>query len=114
MHLMVMFSAIYKPLQEHTHRQPDGPVLALVFRFQHPTAVSRPPPRQDVCSNVSIFSTYQTLICYIQFCPNLYINFYSSITFGKYEKTHVCNLKRFKVLGGPDEDNLIEVLERYG
>ena len=35
-----------------------------------------------------------------------------SITFGKYEKTHVCNLKRFKVLGGPDEDNLIEVLER--
>ena len=35
----------------------------------------------------------------------------TSITFGKYEKAHVCNLKHFKVLGGPDEDNMIELLD---
>lgn len=36
-----------------------------------------------------------------------------SITFGKYEKTHVCNLKKFKVFGGPSEDLMIELLDRY-
>lgn len=35
----------------------------------------------------------------------------SHITFGKYEKAHVCNLKRFKIYGGNDEDNLIELLD---
>ncbi|XP_037092841.1 muskelin-like isoform X2 [Pollicipes pollicipes] len=34
-----------------------------------------------------------------------------TITFGKYEKTHVCNLKKFKVLGGLCEDNMIELLD---
>ncbi|XP_069681633.1 muskelin [Periplaneta americana] len=34
-----------------------------------------------------------------------------SITFGKYEKTHVCNLKKFKVFGGLQDDNMIELLE---
>nr|CAB3263857.1 muskelin-like [Phallusia mammillata] len=34
-----------------------------------------------------------------------------SITFGKYEKTHVCNLKKFKILGGLEESNLIELLQ---
>jgi len=34
-----------------------------------------------------------------------------TITFGKFEKSHVCNLKKFKVYGGVDEDNLIELLE---
>ncbi|XP_046388437.1 muskelin [Ischnura elegans] len=34
-----------------------------------------------------------------------------SITFGKYEKTHVCNLKKFKVYGGLQSDNMIELLE---
>lgn len=33
------------------------------------------------------------------------------IKFGKFEKTHVCNLKRFKVLGGLSDDALIELLE---
>ncbi|CAG5927233.1 unnamed protein product [Menidia menidia] len=33
-----------------------------------------------------------------------------SITFGKYEKTHVCNLKKFKVFGGMSEDNMTELL----
>jgi len=37
----------------------------------------------------------------------------SHVTFGKYEKAHVCNLKRFKVFGGNDEDNFIELLDRY-
>ena len=38
----------------------------------------------------------------------------TSITFGKYEKTHVCNLKRFKVLGGmtQDESNMIQLIDR--
>lgn len=36
----------------------------------------------------------------------------ASIKFGKFEKTHVCNLKRFKVYAGLTEDNLIEILER--
>ena len=35
----------------------------------------------------------------------------TAITFGKYEKAHVCNLKHFRVLGGPDEDNMVELLE---
>ncbi|XP_066283972.1 muskelin-like [Branchiostoma lanceolatum] len=34
-----------------------------------------------------------------------------SITFGKYEKTHVCNLKKFKVYGGLNDDNMIELLQ---
>ncbi|XP_018909905.1 muskelin [Bemisia tabaci] len=33
-----------------------------------------------------------------------------SITFGKYEKAHVCNLKKFKIYGGLKEDNMIELL----
>lgn len=33
------------------------------------------------------------------------------ITFGKYEKTHVCNLKKFKVFGGLQDDKMIELLE---
>lgn len=36
-----------------------------------------------------------------------------SITFGKYEKTHVCNLKKFKVFGGMSEENMTELLSRY-
>eukprot|EP00095_Tigriopus_kingsejongensis_P008585 maker-scaffold446_size168061-snap-gene-0.25 protein:Tk08585 transcript:maker-scaffold446_size168061-snap-gene-0.25-mRNA-1 annotation:"muskelin isoform x1" len=35
----------------------------------------------------------------------------SAITFGKFEKTHVCNLKRFKVWAGLDPERLIEVLD---
>lgn len=35
-----------------------------------------------------------------------------SITFGKYEKTHVCNLKKFKVYGGMSEENMTELLSR--
>ena len=35
-----------------------------------------------------------------------------TITFGKFEKTHVCNLKKFKVFGGLTDENMIELLER--
>lgn len=35
-----------------------------------------------------------------------------SITFGKYEKTHVCNLKKFKVFGGMNEENMTDLLSR--
>lgn len=34
-----------------------------------------------------------------------------TIKFGKYEKTHVCNLKKFKVYGGLEEDHMLELLE---
>ncbi|CAH1783153.1 unnamed protein product, partial [Owenia fusiformis] len=34
-----------------------------------------------------------------------------SITFGKYEKTHVCNLKKFKIYGGLNDENMIEILD---
>ena len=33
-----------------------------------------------------------------------------TITFGKYHKVHVCNLKEFKVFGGQTPDNMIEIL----
>ncbi|KAJ1734328.1 hypothetical protein LPJ61_001130, partial [Coemansia biformis] len=33
-----------------------------------------------------------------------------SIRFGKYYKTHVCNLKEFKVFGGMSEDSMVELL----
>lgn len=34
------------------------------------------------------------------------------ITFGKYEKTHVCNIKKFKIFGGLEPENMMELLER--
>lgn len=33
------------------------------------------------------------------------------IKFGKYEKPHVCNLKKFRVKGGMDVNNLLEMFE---
>ena len=33
------------------------------------------------------------------------------IKFGKYEKTHVCNLRKFKLLGGMEEDRLMLLFE---
>jgi len=35
----------------------------------------------------------------------------TGINFGKFKKTHVCNLKKFKVFGGIDENSYIELLE---
>lgn len=35
-----------------------------------------------------------------------------TITFGKYEETHVCNLKKFKVFGGMTDSTQIELLDR--
>ncbi|XP_054277610.1 muskelin isoform X2 [Macrosteles quadrilineatus] len=34
-----------------------------------------------------------------------------SITFGKYEKNHVCNLKKFKIFGGMTEERMLELLD---
>ncbi|XP_012935580.1 muskelin isoform X1 [Aplysia californica] len=34
-----------------------------------------------------------------------------SILFGKYEKIHVCNLRKFKVYGGLSEDHMVELLD---
>uniref|UniRef100_A0A0K8RDC8 Putative muskelin n=1 Tax=Ixodes ricinus TaxID=34613 RepID=A0A0K8RDC8_IXORI len=35
-----------------------------------------------------------------------------SITFGKYEKTHVCNMKKFKIYGGLTDEHMLEILDR--
>lgn len=34
-----------------------------------------------------------------------------SIMFGKYEKIHVCNMRKFKVFGGLSEDHMVELLD---
>ncbi|KAF8793796.1 Muskelin like protein [Argiope bruennichi] len=34
-----------------------------------------------------------------------------TISFGKYEKSHVCNMKKFKVYGGLSDDSMIELLD---
>lgn len=34
----------------------------------------------------------------------------TSISFGKYEKTHVCNLRKFTIFGGVNEDHMMELL----
>ncbi|CAH3026215.1 unnamed protein product [Porites evermanni] len=33
-----------------------------------------------------------------------------TVTFGKYEKTHVCNLRKFKIYGGLNDDHMTELL----
>lgn len=48
----------------------------------------------------------QFLILKLQ-CPAVV----KTITFGKYEKTHVCNIKKFKVYGGLEPENMMELLE---
>ncbi|XP_062544151.1 muskelin isoform X2 [Armigeres subalbatus] len=35
----------------------------------------------------------------------------TKIKFGKYEKTHVCNLRKFKILGGLEEDRMLQLFE---
>ncbi|XP_068714480.1 muskelin-like isoform X2 [Montipora foliosa] len=34
-----------------------------------------------------------------------------TVTFGKYEKTHVCNLKKFKIYGGLNDEHMTELLQ---
>lgn len=36
------------------------------------------------------------------------------IHFGKYEKPHVCNLRKFKVVGGLEEEHMVTLFEGYG
>jgi muskelin len=55
-----------------------------------------------------IVHCFQFLVLKLNRCSIL-----RSITFGKYEKTHVCNLKKFKVFGGMNESNMVELLEGY-
>lgn len=33
------------------------------------------------------------------------------VTFGKYEKTHVCNMKKFKIYGGLTDEHMLEILD---
>lgn len=37
----------------------------------------------------------------------------TTISFGKYEKSHVCNLRKFKVYGGLNTDYMTELLTGY-
>lgn len=50
---------------------------------------------------------FQFLILKLQ-----YPSVVKTITFGKYEKTHVCNIKKFKVYGGLEPENMMELLVR--
>lgn len=36
-----------------------------------------------------------------------------AITFGKYSKSHSCNLKKFSVFGGMQDENLAELLNGF-
>ena len=36
----------------------------------------------------------------------------TSVTFGKYEKSHLCNLQKFRIYGGLTEDSMMEWLSR--
>lgn len=55
-----------------------------------------------------IGSAFQYLILKLQ-SPSVV----KHITFGKYEKTHVCNIKKFKIFGGLEPENMMELLERF-
>jgi len=35
-----------------------------------------------------------------------------SAAFGKYEKAHVCNLRKFKIYGGLNDEHMTELLFR--
>lgn len=35
----------------------------------------------------------------------------TSVLFGKYERSHVCNLRKFKIFGGMSEESMIELLD---
>ncbi|KAL6069219.1 hypothetical protein STEG23_019678, partial [Scotinomys teguina] len=77
------------------------------------------PPRlmkARTLNNASEAHLYSS-ICRHVFCGLLYLilklerpAIVQNITFGKYEKTHVCNLKKFKVFGGMNEENMTELL----
>lgn len=56
---------------------------------------------------IFFFIEFQYLVLKLQ---NISIVKY--IKFGKYERPHVCNLKRFKVYGGLQDDTKIELLYR--
>lgn len=56
---------------------------------------------------MTVILVFQFLILKLQ-CPAVV----KTITFGKYEKTHVCNIKKFKVYGGLEPENMMELLER--
>ena len=78
--------------QTHTHRAGQW-VTYTTYTHTHVLCLSLPPP--------------QYLILKLE-RPAIV----QSITFGKYEKTHVCNLKKFKVFGGMSEENMTELLSR--
>ncbi|XP_066584109.1 muskelin [Prorops nasuta] len=41
----------------------------------------------------------------------LFPSIVKTITFGKYKNTHVCNIKRFRLYGGLEPENMMELLE---
>ena len=78
------------------------------------------------CGNLTVFKhVIQISVCHsqinIRFC--YFVQFLilkldkpavvMTVTFGKYEKTHVCNLRKFKIYGGLNDDHMTELLHRY-
>ena len=70
--------------------------------------------KKKYCRLILIIPPYLELCFFFQFLvlklerPSIV----ETITFGKYEKTHVCNLKKFKIYGGLTDENMIELLEK--
>uniref|UniRef100_A0A7N8YCG9 Muskelin 1, intracellular mediator containing kelch motifs n=1 Tax=Mastacembelus armatus TaxID=205130 RepID=A0A7N8YCG9_9TELE len=89
---------------------PDGPTSLAPLRFQLASAlalnilVDKP---NDQSSRWSSESNYPPQFLILKLERPAIVQ---SITFGKYEKTHVCNLKKFKVFGGMSEENMTELL----
>ncbi|XP_048579219.1 muskelin isoform X2 [Nematostella vectensis] len=62
----------------------------------------------DQSSRWSSASNYPPQFLTLKLCRPAVVK---SITFGKYEKAHVCNLRKFKVYGGLHDEHMTELLE---
>lgn len=78
------------PPYQHQGKQADRPELKMVFWIKQPASVS------DAKSSL-VDCTFNT-------------SYIDKITFGKYHKVHVCNLKEFKVYSGTSQSSMREVL----
>jgi hypothetical protein len=58
-----------------------------------------------VCKHWPLVVTLVLMALKSSFCQGI-----AALTFGKYHKVHVCNLKEFKVYGGLSPNNMMELL----
>lgn len=94
--------------QKYYRRHTIRSVFAMVLRHRQSSAGTYRIYRPSRCTIYLVVSTFQYLILKLQ-SPSVV----KYITFGKYEKTHVCNIKKFKIFGGLEPENMMELLERF-